>query len=72
MPQVALLDSLQLCKISGCLYTPYVQDRRYFASFIVDRLRTPQLQLRRDRQPSSFDVPFKILLGILGYWSLMI
>jgi hypothetical protein len=36
MPWVALPDSLQLCKISGCLYTPYVQDRRYLASFIVD------------------------------------
>jgi hypothetical protein len=26
MPRVALPDSLQLCRISGCLYTPYVQD----------------------------------------------
>jgi hypothetical protein len=29
---------LQLCKISGCLYTSYVQDQHYFVSFIVDNL----------------------------------
>jgi hypothetical protein len=38
MPRVALLDSLRLCMISGCLYTPYAQDRHYFISFIVDNL----------------------------------
>jgi hypothetical protein len=38
MPRVALPDSLQLCGISGCLYTPYVQDQHYFVSFIVDNL----------------------------------
>jgi hypothetical protein len=27
MPQVASPDSLQLCRISRCLYTPYVQDQ---------------------------------------------
>jgi hypothetical protein len=27
---------LQLCKISGCLYTPYVQDNQIFG-FIIDR-----------------------------------
>jgi hypothetical protein len=37
MPRVALPDSLQLCKISGCLYTPYVQDQRIFG-FIIDQL----------------------------------
>jgi hypothetical protein len=37
MPQVALPDTLQLCRISGCLYTPYNQDHHYFASFIIDR-----------------------------------
>jgi hypothetical protein len=26
MPRVALPDSLQPCKISGCLYTPYIRD----------------------------------------------
>jgi hypothetical protein len=36
MPQVALPDSVQLCKISRCLYTPYVQDQYCFASFIID------------------------------------
>jgi hypothetical protein len=36
MPRVAVPDSLQLCKISGCLYTPHVQDQQIF-SFIVDR-----------------------------------
>jgi hypothetical protein len=36
MPRVALPDSLQLCKISGCLYTPYIQDQHYFTIFIVD------------------------------------
>jgi hypothetical protein len=36
MPRVAFPDSLQLRKISGCLYTPYVQDQHRFASFIVD------------------------------------
>jgi hypothetical protein len=38
MPRVALLDSSQLCKKSGCLYTPYVQNQHYFFSFIVDNL----------------------------------
>jgi hypothetical protein len=40
---------------------------RYFG-FIVDQTQTLQLQLRHDRQPSSFDAPFKTLLDILGYW----
>jgi hypothetical protein len=39
MPRVALQDSLQLCRISRCLYTPYVQDQHYFASFIVDHFQ---------------------------------
>jgi hypothetical protein len=47
---VALRDSLQPNRISGCLYTPYIQDRRYFASFIVDRLPTLQLHLRHHRR----------------------
>jgi hypothetical protein len=29
MPWVALLDSLQLCRISWCLYTPFVQDQHF-------------------------------------------
>jgi hypothetical protein len=36
MPRVALPDSLQLCRIFGCPYTPYVQDQHCFTSFIVD------------------------------------
>jgi hypothetical protein len=44
MPRVALPDSLQPCRISGCLYTPYVQDQRIFGS-IIDQPRTSQLQL---------------------------
>jgi hypothetical protein len=49
MPRVALPDSLQLCKISGCLYTPYVRDQQ-ISSFVVDRPRTSQLQLRHHRR----------------------
>jgi hypothetical protein len=45
MPRVALQDSLQLCKISGCLYTPCIQDQQIFG-FIIDRLPILQLQLR--------------------------
>jgi hypothetical protein len=30
MPRVALPDSLQLCKISGCLYTPHYQRSTLF------------------------------------------
>jgi hypothetical protein len=37
MPRVALPDSLQPCRISGCLYTPHVQDQHYFTSLIVIR-----------------------------------
>jgi hypothetical protein len=37
MPKVVLPDSLQLCRIYGCLYTPYDQDQHYFTSFIVVR-----------------------------------
>jgi hypothetical protein len=29
MPRVALPDSLHLCRISGCLYTPFVQDQHF-------------------------------------------
>jgi hypothetical protein len=36
MPRVALPDSLQLYRIFGCLYTPYIQDQHRFTSFIVD------------------------------------
>jgi hypothetical protein len=32
MPRVALRDSLRLSKISGCLYTPYVQDKKFLTS----------------------------------------
>jgi hypothetical protein len=46
MPRVALLDSLQPCRISRCLYTPYDQDRYCFAIFILNRLLTLQLQLQ--------------------------
>jgi hypothetical protein len=28
MPRVAPQDSLQPCRISGCLYTPYVPDQQ--------------------------------------------
>jgi hypothetical protein len=45
MPRMSLPDSLQLCRISRCLYTPYVQDQQIFG-FIIDRLPTLQLQLR--------------------------
>jgi hypothetical protein len=48
MPRVALPDSVQLCKISGCLYTPYVQDQQIFG-FIVDQTWTLQPQLRHHR-----------------------
>jgi hypothetical protein len=50
MPRVALPDSLQPCRISGCLYTPYNQDWCYFASLIIDRLPTLQLHLRHHRR----------------------
>jgi hypothetical protein len=37
MPRVALPDSLQLCRISGCLYTPYFQDQHFpMASSFID------------------------------------
>jgi hypothetical protein len=38
MPRVALPDSWPLGNTSGCLYTPYVQNQHYFASFIDIRL----------------------------------
>jgi hypothetical protein len=49
MPRVALPDSLQPCRISGCLYTPTDQDqeissfvidyfKHFFVSFIIDNL----------------------------------
>jgi hypothetical protein len=50
MPRVALPDSVQLCKIFGCLYTPYIQDRRSITRFIIDQPRTSQLQLRCQRR----------------------
>jgi hypothetical protein len=36
MPRVALLDSMQLCRISVYLYTPHVRDQHHLASFIFD------------------------------------
>jgi hypothetical protein len=44
MPLVAQSDYLQLCKISGCLYTPYVQEQQ-ISDFNIDQSRTLQLQL---------------------------
>jgi hypothetical protein len=44
MPRVALQDSLQLCRISGCLYTSFDQDHDFakinvtLPRFIVDNL----------------------------------
>jgi hypothetical protein len=46
MPLVAQSDYLQLCKISGCLYTPYVQEQQ-ISDFNIDQSRTLQLQLWR-------------------------
>jgi hypothetical protein len=71
MPRVALPDSSQLCKISGCLYTPYVQDLHIFMASSatvpdITTLATTSLTT------SSCDAPFKILPGILGYWALLI
>jgi hypothetical protein len=43
MPRVAPPDSLQLCRISGCLYTPYVQNQ-WIHGFVIDQTRTSQLQ----------------------------
>jgi hypothetical protein len=58
MPRVALLDSLQLCRISGCLYTPFVQDQYLPTNFIIDSF---------DHYRRPLHACFKILLGILGY-----
>jgi hypothetical protein len=60
MPRVALPDSLQSCRISGCHYTPYVKDQCCFTGFIDDRFQPLQ-------KTTSRDIPFKILLGIIGY-----
>jgi hypothetical protein len=40
MPRVALPDSLQPCRISGCLYTPYVQDLHIASSTMVPDITT--------------------------------
>jgi hypothetical protein len=56
MPGVALPDTLQQCKIFGCLYTPYIF------------LRLRRWPFGPLLKTSSCFVPFKILLGILGYW----
>jgi hypothetical protein len=66
MPRVAPLDSLQLCKISGCLYTPYVQDQWIFG-FIDDQTPDITTTAMTSSMISSFGVPSKTLLGILGY-----
>jgi hypothetical protein len=71
MPRVALPDSLQLCKISGCLYTPCVQDQQIFG-FIIDQTWALQPSATTSSMTSSFDAPFKTLLCILGYWALLI
>jgi hypothetical protein len=48
MPRVALPDSLQLCKISGSLYTPYVQDQLFLtASSLTISIPTENLFMRR-------------------------
>jgi hypothetical protein len=68
MPRVALPVSLQLCKISGCLYTPCVQDQQIFG-FIVDQTWTLQTSATTSSTTSSFDAPFQNLVGyprILG------
>jgi hypothetical protein len=63
MPRVALPDSLQLYRISGCLYTPYVEDQHHFVSFIIvhfDHYRSPlhRMHLLEDstRYPRILDI----------------
>jgi hypothetical protein len=71
MPRVALPDSLQLCKISGYLYTPYVQDLH---TFMASSATVPDIKTSATTSltTSSCEAPFKKLLGILGYWRLLI
>jgi hypothetical protein len=48
MPRVALPESLQLCRISGCLCTPYVQDQHFLtASSLTISTTTKDLFMRR-------------------------
>jgi hypothetical protein len=72
MPRVALPDSLQLCGIFGCLYTSYIQDLQIF---MVSSATVPDIApsaTTSSSTTSSRDALFKILLGILGYWALLI
>jgi hypothetical protein len=51
MPRVALPDSLQLCRISSCLYTPFVQDQHFpMDSLLVVSTNTEDLFMRRTFQ----------------------
>jgi hypothetical protein len=80
MPRVALPDSLQLCRISGCLYTPF-SSKIYVliaSSIIVRNAITsshdlhrwpsrPRFQWRYNQQP--LHALSKIMLDILRYWT---
>jgi hypothetical protein len=61
MPWVALRDSLQLCRIYGCLYTPLAENQHFL---ILHRWPFWPLQ-----KTSSCNAPFKILLGIPRNWT---
>jgi hypothetical protein len=60
MPRVALPDSLQLCRISGCLYTPFIQKTNIFLQLHRRQFWTLQLQLRPLQNTFSCDACFKI------------
>jgi hypothetical protein len=70
MPRVALPDSSQQCRIYGCLYTPHDQDLHIF---MASSSTNPNIATTATTSSaiSSFDAPFKTLLGILGYWELL-
>jgi hypothetical protein len=59
MPRVAPLDS---CSYAGYLHVSTL----YTFNINIAFCQASSLTV------SSYDVPFKILLGILGYWTLLI
>jgi hypothetical protein len=67
MPRVALPDSRSYAR-----YLDVSTLHMFIDGSILDDFRTSQLQLRLRLKTSSCDASFKILIGILGYWALLI
>jgi hypothetical protein len=70
MPWVALPDSLQLCRISECLYTPFVRDQHLFMAPSWTVMDTTT-SIAKGMKASPRGARLMTLPGILECWALL-